>query len=209
MLNIFYSIFYIAHTFVKPFPHHNGLMQPAQQLSCDGCGIAKDDMRELERLDRMDELRKELFQNAARLHDAMRINAWLRPIFRKYKKVCREILNQKRSEAAELLALSEYCHANNPDETTGMKLIREELDHIHSQIEQLRTQDLYAEDTDEDTDTEDTDTEDTDSEDTDTEDTDEEPENLNDDDDCCSTSSTSSSSSSSSSSEYKDLEDFM
>lgn len=162
-------------------------------------------MRELERLDRKDELRKELFQNAARLHDAMQSNVWLRPIFRKYKEVCREILNQKRSEAAELLALSDYCHANNPDETTGMKLIREELDHIHSQIEQLHTQDLYGTDT-EDMDTEDTDTEDTD--DADREDTDDASEfdDLNNDD--CSVASTSSSSSSSSS-EYKDLEDFM
>uniref|UniRef100_A0A6C0LZ04 Uncharacterized protein n=1 Tax=viral metagenome TaxID=1070528 RepID=A0A6C0LZ04_9ZZZZ len=183
-------------------------MQPAQHLSCDGCGIAKDDMRELERLDRKDELRNELFRNAARLHDAMRNNALLRPIFRKYKQVCREILNQKRSEAAELLALSEYCDTND-NNNHDMKLIRDELDHILSQIEQLHTQHLY-EDTDEETDNTD------DAEDTDNEmpelDDDDSNDDDDDDDDCsvASTSSSSCSSSSSSSSSYKkDLEDFM
>ena len=62
----------------------------------DGRGIATDDMREIALVQRRHEIQQELFQNAARIGHAVRSNAWLRPIFRKYKKVCREILEQKR-----------------------------------------------------------------------------------------------------------------
>ena len=75
----------------------------APHVACDGCGIAHDDIKELATIQRRNELWLELFRNAARLRKAMRSNAWLRPIFRKYKRTCREILLQKQNEAARQL----------------------------------------------------------------------------------------------------------
>jgi len=104
----------------------------AQHIACDGCGIAKDDLREIEMLRRRDEIRQELFQNAARIRRAMRGNAWLRPIFRKYKRTCREILDKKTQEAAVFAQMAE--HEYDPSD---LKLIQTELTDIHSQIKSL------------------------------------------------------------------------
>ena len=105
----------------------------AEHIACDGCGIAKDDLREIEMLRRRDEILKELFQNAARIRRAMRGNAWLRPIFRKYKRTCREILDNKNKEAiifAQMVDEHEY-------DPSDLKLIQTELTDIHSQIKSL------------------------------------------------------------------------
>ena len=107
--------------------------QPAQHVACDGCGIARDDLKELETLRRRDEIRQELFRNAARVRKAVRSNAWLRPVFRKYKEVCREIIHQKNQEAAHFATLCEYCDTND-NNNNDMKRIREELEQIHAQI---------------------------------------------------------------------------
>ena len=108
--------------------------QPAQHVACDGCGIANDDVKELEMIRRRDEIRQELFRNAARVRKAMRSNAWLRPVFRKYKKVCREILQQKKQEATHFATLCDYCDNINNNAGPDMKLIREELEQIHAQM---------------------------------------------------------------------------
>lgn len=105
------------------------------QVSCDGCGIAKDDLRDLEMLHRRDEIWQELFRNASRIRKAMRGNAWLRPIFRKYKEVCREILDQKNKEATVFTQMGNYCDAAG--DANDLKRIREELEHIHSKIKSL------------------------------------------------------------------------
>jgi len=112
--------------------------QPAQHVACDGCGIAKDDLRDVEMLQRRDEIWQELFRNAARLRKAMHSNAWLRPIFRKYKEVCREILDQKNKEATVFTQLCDHCDAaGNGNACNDLKLIREELEQIHSKIKSL------------------------------------------------------------------------
>ena len=76
----------------------------------DGRGIATDDMREIALVQRRHEIQQELFQNAARIGHAVRSNAWLRPVFRKYKKVCREILEQKRKEITAFTQMCDDCH---------------------------------------------------------------------------------------------------
>ena len=106
-----------------------------QHKACDGCGIAKDDIKELEMLHRRDEIWQELFRNASRIRKAMRGNAWLRPIFRKYKRTCREILEQKNQEATVFNQLCDHCDAaGNDGNANDLKLIREELEQIHAQI---------------------------------------------------------------------------
>ena len=99
---------------------HNGGHNAAYPhgLACDGCGIAKDDVRGIQMLQERDEILQELFQNAARLRTAMKSNALLRPIFRKYQRACREILNRKRREAEIFTEMCDYCDAyknNNMD----------------------------------------------------------------------------------------------
>jgi len=107
----------------------------APHVACDGCGIAHDDIKELATIQRRNELWLELFRNAARLRKAMRSNAWLRPIFRKYKRTCREILLQKQNEAAHFATLCDYCDAAG--DATGMNLVREELEQIHARMKML------------------------------------------------------------------------
>lgn len=107
-----------------------------QHVACDGCGIAKDDLREIEMLQRREDLLKELFSNAARIRRAMRSNAWLRPVFRKYKRSCREILDQKKKEAAQFTQICEYC-VGNENASHEMKVIHDELEEIHAQIKSL------------------------------------------------------------------------
>lgn len=100
---------------------------------------------------RRDELRKELFQNAARIRKAMRSNAWLRPVFRKYKEACREILHQKKQEAEHFTTLCDYCDMHNDNDVNAdpeMKLIREELKDIHAQLETMYGNDDYNDDDD-------------------------------------------------------------
>ena len=109
--------------------------QNAPHVACDGCGIAHDDIKELETLQRKYELWKEMFRNAARIRKAMRSNAWLRPVFRKYKRTCREILLQKQNEAAHFATLCDYCDAAG--DATSMHLVRKELEQIHDRIKGL------------------------------------------------------------------------
>jgi hypothetical protein len=116
----------------------------APHVACDGCGIAHDDIKELEMRRRRDEIRQELFRNAARIRKAMRSNAWLRPVFRKYKRTCREILLQKQNEAAHFATLCDYCDAAG--DAPSMNLVREELEHIHAQIKVLEEEDHYRDD---------------------------------------------------------------
>ena len=177
----------------------------APHVACDGCGIAHDDIKELATIQRRNELWLELFRNAARLRKAMHSNAWLRPIFRKYKRTCREILLQKQNEAAHLATLCDYCDAAG--DAPSMNLVREELDHIHAQVKVLEEEDHdrddesttssdLSEDLDKD---EDSDNNDEDSDNND---------NDNNDNDLIFGSSESSSSSDSSSSSESDMEDF-
>jgi hypothetical protein len=116
----------------------------APHVACDGCGIAKDDLLVLEMRRRRDKIRQELFRNAARLRKAMRSNAWLRPIFRKYKRTCREILLQKQNEAAHFATLCDYCDAAG--DAPSMNLVREELGRIHAQVKVLEEEDHYRDD---------------------------------------------------------------
>lgn len=71
---------------------------PPHGLACDGCGIAKDDLHAIETMEKQEQVIHELFYNAARIHRAMRGNHLLRPIFRKYRETCREMLQQKRKK---------------------------------------------------------------------------------------------------------------
>ena len=174
--------------------------QNAPHVACDGCGIAHDDIKELETLQRKYELWKELFRNAARLRKAMRSNAWLRPVFRKYKRTCREILLQKQNEAAHFATLCDYCDAAG--DATSMHLVREELEHIHDRIKGLEEEDHYRDD-DESTSSSDV-SEDSDSDKDSDKDSDNSDNNDTNDNDLIFSSSESSSSSDSSS----DMEDF-
>lgn len=111
----------------------------APHVACDGCGIAHDDIKELATIQRRNELWLELFRNAARLRKAMRSNAWLRPIFRKYKRTCREILLQKQNEAAHFATLCDYCDAAG--DAHSMNLVRKELEHIYDLMKGLEEED--------------------------------------------------------------------
>lgn len=132
------SRFYIENSEIiltKNNIHTNLNHAHAPHKACDGCGIAKDDLRDLEMLHRRDEIWQELFRNASRIRKAMHSNAWLRPIFRKYKEVCREILDQKNKEATVFTQMGHYCDAAG--DANDLKRIREELEHIHSKIKSL------------------------------------------------------------------------
>ena len=174
--------------------------QPAQHVACDGCGIAHDDLKELEMIRRRDEIRQELFRNAARVRNAVRSNAWLRPVFRKYKEVCREIIYQKNQEVAHFATLCDYCDNNN-NSGTDMEVIREELKQIRAQIEAMGGNADDDDDDDDDTSTSSSDMS-ADSE-------NEVNEDSEDSEDSDSSSSSSSSSSLSSSSLKKRMEDFV
>lgn len=183
--------------------HHNH-----SHKACDGRGIATDDLQEIALAQRRHELWQELFQNAARVGHAARSNAWLRPLFRKYKHTCREILDKKKEEIAVFLALCDDCHSFGDKHQA--RLVRDEMNRIHEQIKNLDDMPLH-EDTDSDTDSDDslsTDESDNDNEVADNEVADNEVNEDNEDTD--SSSDSSDSSSSSDSSDYsQDLEDFM
>ena len=108
------------------------MTQCPSHVACDGRSIALDDIKELETMQRKKEIWQELFRNAARIRRAVRSNAWLRPIFRKYKNTCREILDQKNQEVHHFMGLCNYCSNEN-----DLKPIREELEHIHAQMKEL------------------------------------------------------------------------
>ena len=164
---------------------------------------------------RRDELRQELFRNAARVRKAMRSNAWLRPVFRKYKEACREILHQKKQEAEHFTTLCDYCDMHNDNDVNPdpeMKLIREELKDIHAQIETLYGNNDYNDDDDDDSSSSSSelsdDSEIVDNEDIDYNDLIEDIED-NEDNQSVSSQSSSSSSESSASSLKKRMEDFL
>jgi hypothetical protein len=184
------------------------------QVACDGCGIAKDDLRDLEMLHRRDEIWQELFRNASRIRKAMRGNAWLRPIFRKYKEVCREILDQKNKEATVFTQMGNYCDAAG--DANDLKRIREELEQIHAQIAAMGGNDGDGDDDGDDDDSTSSSemSDDSDNEGNEDEGNEDEGNEDNEDNDSVSSSSSSSSSlssssSSSSSSLKKRMEDFV
>jgi hypothetical protein len=183
----------------------------APHVACDGCGIAHDDIKELETLQRKYEIWKELFRNAARIRKAMRSNAWLRPIFRKYKRTCREILLQKQNEAAHFATLCDYCDAAG--DAPSMNLVRKELDHIYARMKGLEEEDHDRDD--ESTTSSDLSEDSVNDEDNDNDNDKDNSDNDNDNNDSdndlifgSSESASSSSSSDSSSSSESDMEDF-
>ena len=186
------------------------MTQCPSHVACDGRSIALDDIKELETMQRKKEIWQELFRNAARIRHAVRSNAWLRPIFRKYKNTCREILDQKNQEVHHFMSLCDYC-SNEHD----LKPIREELEHIHAQTKELEYMPSSDDESDESESDESESEEDDQEEDDQEEDESEEDESEEDDqeedeeDDDDSSSVSSSLSSSSSSSESMDLEDFL
>lgn len=108
-------------------------------LACDGVGIAKCDIEELEKMQKNEEITHELFINAARIHKAMRSNKLLRDVFHKYKHVCREILQKKKEALPHLISLCDYCDAqNNSHEVKyDLKCIQREIDGIHNEVKAL------------------------------------------------------------------------
>ena len=108
-------------------------------LACDGVGIAKCDIEELEKMQKNEEITHELFINAARIHKAMRTNGLLRDVFRKYKHACREILQKKKEALPHLVSLCDYCDTqNNAHEVKhDLKCIQLEMDDIHNEIKAL------------------------------------------------------------------------
>lgn len=108
-------------------------------LACDGVGIAKDDISEIEKMQKIEDITHELFTNAARIHKAMRTNKLLRDVFRKYKHACREILQKKKEVLPHLISLCDYCDAqNNAHEVKhDLKCIQHEMDGIHNEIKAL------------------------------------------------------------------------
>ena len=119
-------------------------------LACDGYGIAKDDLREIEHMQKREEAEHELFQNAARIRGAMKSNRLLRPIFRKYKRACREILQQKNDEVIQLTTLCDYCDScNNHDGSNhDLKCIQYEMREIHDKIKSLEEMQLDTDSSD-------------------------------------------------------------
>lgn len=175
----------------------------AEHIACDGCGIAKDDLREIEMLRRRDEILKELFQNAARIRRAMRGNAWLRPIFRKYKRTCREILDKKNKEATIFTQMCDYEH-----DPTDLKLIQTEMMDIHAQIKTLEEMRIHDNSSSSDLSSS-SDEDDAQLENASEPDNDSESHECDDDNQSLSSESSSLCSSSSSSSEDMDMEDFL
>jgi hypothetical protein len=115
-------------------------LQSPHGLACDGCGIAKDDLQAIEHMEKRDEVVRELFHNAARIRKAMASNHLLLPIFRKYRKVCREILQQKKDESEQFARLCDYCDnpAHDPHQQRhDLKCIQTEMREIHDQIKSL------------------------------------------------------------------------
>ena len=119
-------------------------------LACDGLQIAKDDLREIENAQKQNDAVWELFRNAARIRGAMKSNRLLRPIFRKYKRACREILQQKNDEAAQMLTLCDYCDScdNHDGSNHDLKDIQYEMREIYDKIRGLEEMQLDTDDDD-------------------------------------------------------------
>ena len=189
------------------------IMYPNQNnshgLACDGLQIARDDLREIENMQTREDAVWELFQNAARIRKSMRTNGLLRPIFRKYMRACREILKQKKDEAAQLLILCDHCDAYANDSKHDLQCIQREMREIHNKTKSLEDlqpsdneSDLDSSDSEEDADAED------DADDADDAEYEDDADDDDDDDDDDSISSSSSSSSASSLSDIIDMENF-
>jgi hypothetical protein len=180
----------------------------AHGLACDGLQIAKDDLHEIENMKKQNDAMHELFQNAARIRGAMKSNRLLRPIFRKYKRACREILQQKNDEVSQLTTLCDYCdnngNRNNHDGSNhDLKDIQCEMREIYDKTKSLEEIRLDP-DSESDFDSSDSDNEYAE----DAEDDDHDDEDDEDDEDDNSVSSASSASSSSSLSDLLDMENF-
>jgi len=108
-------------------------------LACDGVGIAKDDILEIEKMQKIEDITHELFTNAARIHKAMQTNRLLRDVFRKYKHACREILQKKKEVLPHLISLCDYCdtQTNAHEVKHDLKCIQLEMDGIHNEIKAL------------------------------------------------------------------------
>ena len=139
-----YPTFYITHKYHIDCNRCSmnvcAAIQSPHGLSCDGIGIAKDDLNAIETVEELEEVVRELFHNAARIHKAMRSNHLLRPIFRKYREACREILQQKREEAEQFARLADYCDdcAHDPHQLRhDLNCIQYELKEIHEQMKTL------------------------------------------------------------------------
>lgn len=143
MLNIFISN--ILYNTNIPHLHYyavkNSIMTEyiSHGLACDGVGIAKDDISEIEKMQKIEDITHELFRNAARIHKAMRTNGLLRDVFRKYKHACREILQKKKEALPHLVSLCDYCdtQTNAHEVKHDLKCIQREIDGIHKEIKDL------------------------------------------------------------------------
>ena len=162
------------------------------ELACDGLHIAKDDLLEIANAEKRDEGVHELFQNAARIRGAMKSNRLLHPMFHKYKHACREILQQKKDEASQLLILHDYCESCTPHSNHDLKMIQSELSTQIRSLEELCQ--LHDSDSESDSDQSDHKADDVNNDNDDVDDDDD------DDDDCSESSSSSASSASYSSS---------
>ena len=181
--------------------------QSPHGLSCNGCDVANDDIAELEKMQKIEDITHEIFKNAARIHAAMRTNRLLFNVFRKYKHACREILQEKRAVLTHFVTLCDYCDAfqdNNPHQTKhNLKCIQSEIKDINNEIETLEELQWSDDDSS-------SDDSDSDSEHDDVLDDDEDDDGLDDDedDDNASVDSSTSSSSSSSSDSVMDMATF-
>ncbi len=173
--------------------------QSPHGLSCNGCDVANDDIAELERLQKIDDITHDIFRNAARIQSAMRTNRLLVDVFRKYKHACREILQEKHAVLTHLVSLCDYCDAieDNPHQTKhDLKRIRHEITDISNEIKTL--EELQWSDDD---------STDSDSESSADDEQDNEEDDDEDEDDDASVDSLSSSSSASSNSSYDSIMD--
>ena len=181
--------------------------QSPHGLSCNGCDVANDDIAELERLQKIENITHDIFRNAARIQSAMRTNRLLVDVFRKYKHACREILQEKHAVLTHLVSLCDYCDAinDNPHQTKhDLKRIRHEISDISNEIktlEELQWSDDDSTDSDSDSSAHD------DHGDSDAVDDEQDNEEDDDEDDDASVDSLSSSSSASSNSSYDSIMD--
>lgn len=177
-------------------------------LACDGVGIAKDDISEIEKMQKIEDITHELFTNAARIHKAMRTNKLLRDVFRKYKHACREILQKKKDALPHLISLCDYCDTqNNAHEVKhDLKCIQHEMDGIHNEIKAL--EELQWTDDDDDSSVDSDESDDDVQLEQEQEDNEDNEDNDDNEDDNASVGSTDSSSSSSSSDSIMDISRF-
>jgi len=209
-------IYFISDILYNTYIHTPRAM--TTQVACDGRGIALDDMHELALVERKHEIWQELLQNAARVGHAARSNVWLRPLFRKYKRTCREILEQKKKEITVFTKMCDYCDLAG--DKSGLKLIHDEMNQIHAEIKDLEHMPYPDDDSDGSLTTDESDNEDVDADNVvadnvvadnaedEKEEDDEDTDSVHSSSSSSSASVSSSSSSSSSQSEM-DLEDFM